>query len=58
MIHFNMLTNIGHYDILMTVNADGHARATITGLGPGRLTWDGHIEALYNSRVFKGTRTN
>jgi hypothetical protein len=57
-VHFNMLTNIGHYDIIMTIIADGHASATITGLGPGRLTWDGHIEALYNSRVFKGTRTN
>ncbi len=53
-LQFSLLTNIGHYDILMTVAADASARATITGLGPGKLTWEGHLETIENSRVFKG----
>jgi hypothetical protein len=56
-VHFSMITNVGNYDIFMTVNAENHAVATITGLGPGRLTWEGHLEMSYNSRVFKGQRT-
>lgn len=53
-IRFSLSTNIGHYDVLLNVNADNHASATITGLGSGQLTWDGHLETLDNSRVFKG----
>jgi hypothetical protein len=56
-LQFNLLTNIGHYDVIMTVMADASARATITGLGPGKLTWDGHLETIGNSRVFKGQNT-
>jgi len=39
-IHFNMLTNIGNYDIFMTVNSSQSGRGDITGLGPGKLTWE------------------
>ncbi len=56
-LQFSLLTNIGHYDVLMTVMADASARATITGLGPGKLTWEGHLETIENSRVFKGQNT-
>lgn len=56
-LQFSLLTQIGHYDIFMTVNADGNASATITGLGPGRLTWDGRLRTLNNARVFKGQNT-
>jgi hypothetical protein len=56
-VHFSMLTNIGNYDIFMTVNSGNQAVATITGLGPGKLTWEGHLEMNYNSRVFKGQET-
>jgi len=56
-LQFSLLTQIGHYDIFMTVNADNHASATITGLGPGRLTWDGRLRTLNNARVFKGQNT-
>ena len=34
-LRFNLVTNIGNFDIFMTVNSDNHAIATITGLGPG-----------------------
>jgi hypothetical protein len=54
---FSVTTDIGFFDIYMTINSDRYARATITGLTPGKLTWDGHIETLYNSRVYKGRNT-
>ena len=57
MLRFNLLTNIGAYDILMTVNSDNNASATITGLGPGKLTWNGHLATINNSRIFKGQNT-
>lgn len=56
-VEFNLLTQIGSYDVSMMVTADNIASATITGLGPGRLTWDGHLATLDNSRVFKGRNT-
>jgi hypothetical protein len=56
-LRFNLTTNIGIYDVLMTVNAANNASATITGLGPGNLTWQGHLETINNSRVFKGFNT-
>jgi hypothetical protein len=56
-LQFSLLTNLGHYDISMTVNSDNKATATITGLGPGRLTWEGHLTTVNNSRVYKGQNT-
>jgi hypothetical protein len=56
-LRFSLLTQIGQYDIFMTVNSDNHATATISGLGPGKLTWDGHLATVNNSRVFKGQET-
>ncbi|MGD0341417.1 MAG: DUF4251 domain-containing protein [Bacteroidales bacterium] len=53
-LQFSLFTELGHYDIVMTVSSDNRASATITGLGPNSLTWDGHLEAIYNSRVYKG----
>jgi hypothetical protein len=56
-LHFNLMTNIGIYDVFMDVSVNNNATATITGLGPGKLTWEGHLETLDNSRVFKGQNT-
>jgi hypothetical protein len=53
-LQFSLLTNIGFYDINMSVSSDNRARATISGLGRGQLTWDGHLETIGNARVFKG----
>ena len=53
-VQFHVLTNIGNYDVVLNVNADNNASATITGLGPGNLTWQGHLYTLDSSRVFKG----
>ena len=56
-LQFNIVSNIGIYDILLRVTADNHATATITGLGPGKLTWEGHLVTVNNSNVFKGMET-
>jgi hypothetical protein len=56
-VYFSLQTQIGHYDVILTVNSDNNANATITGLTPGRLTWVGHLETVNNSRVFKGQDT-
>lgn len=56
-VQFSLITNVGNYDVSMMVTPDNVATATIRGLGPGSLTWDGHIESPDNSRVFKGRNT-
>lgn len=56
-VTFNLLTNLGTFDIFMNVSADNNATATISGSTSGRLTWDGHLVTLDNSRVFKGQTT-
>ena len=56
-IQFSLLTQIGYYDVFMIVSSDNHATATIRGSGRGQLTWDGHLETINNSRVFKGHNT-
>jgi hypothetical protein len=53
-LQFSLFTNLGTYDISMVIGADTKAKATITGLTPGSLTWDGNLVAIENSRVFKG----
>jgi len=53
-LRFSISTQIGFYDVLMTVNAANNASATITGTTPGKLTWSGHLEGLEYSKVYKG----
>ncbi len=54
---FSILSQIGNYDVSLYVTADNRATATIKGLGPGELTWIGHLETINNSGVFKGRDT-
>ncbi len=56
-LRFSILTDIGSYDVLMTVNAGNYARATITGIWPGKLIYSGHLNRLDGSGVYKGQRT-
>lgn len=56
-IRFSIISNIGHYDVSMIVSSDNRASATVSGMWRGRLTWDGHLETVNNSRVFKGQNT-
>lgn len=56
-LRFSLLTNLGNYDVVLTVRADSRATATITGLTPGSLTWEGYLVTLNNSRIYKGHNT-
>jgi hypothetical protein len=56
-VSFGLNTQIGHYDVTMTVTSGNFARATITGSFPGKLTWEGHLETLENNSVFKGVNS-
>ena len=56
-VHFSLSTNIGHYDVMLNVSFNTRATATINGLYPGKLTWDGGLVTIDNSRVFKGQMT-
>jgi hypothetical protein len=56
-VTFDIVTNIGSFNIYMVVSSDNNARATISGTTSGKLTWDGHLATLSNSRVFKGSNT-
>lgn len=53
-VRMNVNTNIGNYDVFMSVAYDGSARATISGVYPGKLTWEGDIVSLDDSRVYQG----
>lgn len=53
-LQFSVVTNIGIYDVAMTISADNFAQATITGLSRGKLIYEGHLAALDNSSVYKG----
>ncbi len=56
-VTFNLVSTLGNFDIFLTVSADNNATATISGSTSGRLSWDGHLVMLNNSRVFKGYNT-
>jgi hypothetical protein len=56
-VTFTMVSNMGIFDIDMNIRADNSASATITSTNSGKLTWRGHIAAIYNSRIFKGADT-
>jgi Domain of unknown function (DUF4251) len=56
-LRFTVVTDIGIYDVAMTINSNRSATATITGLTRGKLVYDGHIENIYNSGFYKGHNT-
>ncbi len=56
-VSFNLQTKLGTYNVFMTVNSENRATAEISGARSGRLTWDGHLLTIDNSRVFKGMET-
>ena len=53
-IRFTIVTDIGIYDVSMMIYSDRNARATITGLTRGELTYEGHIKSTYGSHIYKG----
>jgi hypothetical protein len=56
-LRMNVLTNLGAYDISMSINADGYATATISGTRSGHLIYTGNIQPSETSRVYQGYTT-
>ena len=56
-LRFSLQTSLGIYDISLSVTSDNHARAVISGLTPGQLIYEGHLQSVGASRVFKGSNT-
>jgi hypothetical protein len=57
MVTFQLMTNLGTFDILMSVASENIASATISGSTSGKLTWRGRIVPLSKSKVYKGQTT-
>jgi len=53
-VKFSLVTNVGIYDVLMTVNSDRKAHAEVSGLTPGRLIYNGYLASVSDSGIFKG----
>jgi hypothetical protein len=53
-LRFTVSTQVGFYDVSMNIYSTNLARAEITGMTSGKLIYDGRIQTLYNSRVYKG----
>jgi hypothetical protein len=53
-LRFGLVTNIGVYDMSMSISSDNSAQATLTGLTPGKLIFDGHLVTIENAGIFKG----
>jgi hypothetical protein len=53
-IRFSVTSDIGIYDVTMDISSNKTARATISSLTRGKLTYTGRIETLYDSGVYKG----
>jgi hypothetical protein len=56
-VRFSMMSNIGSYDVSMDLSSDTNARATITGMTRGKLIYEGHVETIGNTSIFKGNQT-
>ena len=54
-LQMTVMTKIGFYDLNLNISADGRADALLTGLGSGRLTFDGNMVPWQDSSVYVGT---
>lgn len=50
----SILSNLGNYDVFMNVTSDGSATATISGIYPGKLIYEGDIVSLDETRTYQG----
>lgn len=56
-LSWDVNTPLGTYSIFMDASASGRASATLSGLWPGKLTYDGYIVPLEQTRTFKAMNT-
>ncbi len=53
-LRMTVMTNIGFYDLFLTIGASGKASAQLTSLRSGRLTFDGDLVPWEESSVYVG----
>jgi hypothetical protein len=53
-VTFSVMSSIGFYDVIMNINGSGKSTAIITGLGPGRLEYQGDLVPLEQNAVYQG----
>ena len=53
-VSWSLMSPIGMYDVTMFVSANGTASATLSGITPGRLYFDGNLVPLTQSKVYEG----
>jgi len=53
-VSLSVMSPIGMYDVVMYISADGTASATLSGLQPGQLYFNGRVVPLTQSRVWEG----
>lgn len=56
-LRMNITTNLGMYDVLMNISADGNATATLKGLRRGQLVYTGSIVPMADSYVYQGSKS-
>jgi hypothetical protein len=53
-ISYNIRSNIGAYDVRISIYGEGRAEATVTSNWPGRLNYSGYLVTPAVSKVYKG----
>ncbi|MDP4282232.1 MAG: DUF4251 domain-containing protein [Bacteroidota bacterium] len=53
-LNFTVPTNFDVYDIVIYIDYEKRASATITGMRAGRITYEGYLRALEDATIFKG----
>jgi hypothetical protein len=51
---YERFTRAGFYDIILTVNPDGTAQATLNGPDAAKIMFYGHLVSLQESKIYKG----
>jgi hypothetical protein len=53
-VYLTISSNMGFYDISMSIDYSGYASASMTGLRSGKLQFDGNLIPIDSTRVFRG----
>lgn len=53
-IQMDVMTNIGMYTVFFDISSSGFSTATLSGLWPGKLIWEGRFIPITQARNFKG----
>ena len=55
LLHISSMTNLGFFDVFITVSNSGYADASVSGISGGSVRYSGKIIPLELSRIYKGS---